>query len=282
MVSYHLLLSYYLQDFLDDIPRLHVRGDHECQSVWLIFLCWVTYFIDCLAHFHSRLHPFVSLRHPLHLLLQGHVQHHYLQLWAQLGPDIVPDLSVNEGSSYGPIATHPLPFPKDVHAHLFVAGLHDAEVSPLLLGQLGLNRLICSTPQFSPQLGSLSEKFPLVQRGNAGVLDVWMDVRVSCHEEAVAFVVNIAMVSTQHLCRGRLAQSRGSRDPKQPSLTLGFQLVVARWGMDGVAVVGNPLCLLCCDPLQVPYSHHCLDGENSSHPRTAPRAPPRPCRMCCT
>ena len=94
-----LLLSYHLQDLLDNLPRLHVWGNHECQSVWFIFLCWVTYLIDCLtlvlviiigvanlAHFHSRLLPFVPLPPPLHLLLQGHVQHHYLQLWAQLGP----------------------------------------------------------------------------------------------------------------------------------------------------------------------------------------------------
>ena len=94
------LLVCHLQDLLDDVLRLHVRGDHQCQSVCFILLCSVTYFIDCLApvllldimtdanlaYFHSRLLPFVPLPYPLHLVLQGHVQHHYLQLWAQLGP----------------------------------------------------------------------------------------------------------------------------------------------------------------------------------------------------
>merc|ERR1712113_1277963 len=45
------------------------------------------------------------------------------------------------------------------------------------------------------------------------------------------------MVSTENLCCGGLAQSRGASDPEQPSLPLGFQLVVTHRGVDGVAVL---------------------------------------------
>ena len=95
------LLVYHLQDFFNHIVWLHIWGDHEPQSVWFILLCSVAYFIDgliqksdlllkkvCnvnLAHFYSGLLPFVSLLHPLYLVVQGHVQHHYLQIVTQLG-----------------------------------------------------------------------------------------------------------------------------------------------------------------------------------------------------
>merc|ERR1712223_260769 len=255
------LLVYHLQDFFNHIIWLHIWGDHEPQSVWFILLCSVAYFIDSLAHFYSGLLPFVSLLHPLYLVVQGHVQHHCLQIGTQLGSDIVPDLSVNESRGYRPIAPHTLSFIENILAQLLVARFHDAEVPPLALCHLDLNLLISCSPQVPPHLCTFANKFLLVHCGKGGVLNVRVDVGVLHHEEAIALVVNIAMVSTENLCCGGLAQSRWSSDPKQLSLPLRFQLVVAHRGIDGVAVIGDPLGLLSSDPLQVPYSHHGLDRE---------------------
>merc|ERR1719495_2888806 len=108
-----------LQNLLDHIIWGHRKSDLEVDRVCLLLPSWLGQCIYRLGKFDHPLISSVPLVHPLHLLLQGHVQHHDLKLWWHPAPNQLSQSFVIEDTSYCPITSNPLPLSDDILAHCF-------------------------------------------------------------------------------------------------------------------------------------------------------------------